>query len=116
MLASGSLMLPASTLPRRDGVPPSEARVAAERLGVVQRDDGWGGTQEGPGSTSSTTTTTTTSRTQHNNNITRQGAAICRSAGQDSGPCLRWCLARLVNSDVGLDNKINVAIWQGQNV
>lgn len=30
-----------SALPRRDEVPPSDARVAAERPGVAQREDGW---------------------------------------------------------------------------
>lgn len=35
-------MLPVSVLPRRDDVPPSEAKEAADRPGVVQREDGWG--------------------------------------------------------------------------
>ena len=46
MLASGSTTPPASTLPLRDDVPPSEARVAAERLGVVHRDEGCGKVRE----------------------------------------------------------------------
>lgn len=41
-LVSGSYVLPASALPLLDEVPPSEARVAGDRPGVVQRDDGWG--------------------------------------------------------------------------
>ena len=39
-LESGSTTLPVSALPRREEVPPREARVAADRPGVVQRDDG----------------------------------------------------------------------------
>lgn len=35
--------LPPSVLPLRDEVPPSDANVAAERPGVAQREDGWGG-------------------------------------------------------------------------
>lgn len=34
--------LPASALPLRDEVPPSDANVAGERPGVVQREDGCG--------------------------------------------------------------------------
>lgn len=44
--------LPASALPRRDEVPPSDANVAAERPGVAQREDGCGGAQERHGTPS----------------------------------------------------------------
>lgn len=58
-LVSASYALPVSALPRREEVPPSDARVAAERPGVAQREDGCKRTvPKNPGQKTTQTNTT----------------------------------------------------------